>query len=373
MRNNVVVAALSAVIFGAAGYATAADLTDTGDTFHGCVNKYSGALRVVAPDKDCRRSENPVTWNQTGPAGPKGDTGAAGPASIDALDGSACTRADGSAGVLAVAVGSDNAVSMVCGVKSTWCSTHTPEDDIFLHQRVTCDEETRTLTYTCEDGWVDANHEHADGCEASTSPPAAISFDQHAVAYLAVLIPSRPKSSVDIQPDCDSAPAVACTGGSPDTSLSSVSVDTSQLAGDPPRAQIDTDADARTFTVTERARLTTDEPIPVTFSSGGFSGECSVSIDSRRGPSPDVTMTYTDRVEPDAPNGPTVVSTPSTLTGLTADDIDISGGFLCTAGTLAGELSGLYDGIAHSLGPWVVQGATVCGVAEPVYFERCSP
>jgi hypothetical protein len=149
-------------------------------------------------------------------------------------------------------------------------------------------------------------------------------------------------------------------------------MDTWQQPGDAQRVQIAADASAGTFTVTERARLTTDEPIPVTFASGGISGECAVSIDSRRGSSPDVKLTYTDTVRTDAPNGPTVVSTPPTLTGLTPDDVDISGpGILCYASGF--DLSGLYDDLARSLGPWVAQGATVCGAPEPVYYQRCAP
>lgn len=376
MRNSAIAAALSAVVFGAVGYATAASVPDADGTFHGCVNKYSGALRVVAPDKDCRRTENPVTWNQTGPAGPKGDTGAtgaAGPASIDALDGTSCTRADGSDGTVAVTVGSDNAISMTCGTQSTWCATHTPsDDDIFLHEEITCDEETRTLTYTCDDGWQDANDDHADGCEKSTSPTSAISFDPHDVDVLALLIPDRPVSSVDVLPDCDSSPTVSCTDGSPDASVSSITIDPWQHVNDADRVQIDVDAMAKTFTVTQRVRLVTDEPIPVTFAGAGVSGQCTVSIDSRRGASPDVTLTYTDTVRPDAPNGPTVVSTPPTLTGITSDDVEIGGGgFLCLAG---GSLdpSGVYDVLARSLARWVIQGATVCGAPEPVYYQRCS-
>jgi hypothetical protein len=262
---------------------------------------------------------------------------------------------------------------MSCGARSTWCGTHTPpNDDLFLHQHVTCDEETRTLTYTCEDGWVDANDDHSDGCEATTTPPTAISLAPSDLAVLANLIPSRPVISVDVQPDCDSSPTVSCTGGSPESSLSSIQVDSWKHVNDPDRAVVALDATARTLTVTERVRLVTDEPIPVTFADAGVGGQCTVSIDSRRGASPDVMLTYTDTVRADAPNGPTEVSTPPTLSGLTPEDIDISGtGFLCYATGF--DLSGLYDDLARSLGPWVVQGATVCGAPEPVAYQRCAP
>jgi hypothetical protein len=40
-----------------------------------CANKSSGALRISSK---CTKSERPITWNQTGVAGPTGPTGAKG-------------------------------------------------------------------------------------------------------------------------------------------------------------------------------------------------------------------------------------------------------------------------------------------------------
>src|SRR6267378_7068751 len=57
----------------------------------GCYNNVSGLLRVATSSVPCITAgnqllinnplllETPVSWNQTGPQGPKGDTGAAGP------------------------------------------------------------------------------------------------------------------------------------------------------------------------------------------------------------------------------------------------------------------------------------------------------
>ncbi len=58
---------------GLAGMAMAG--TGTGSTIHGCVNRVTGQLRV---SDECRRTENPITWNTRGPAGPRGATGATG-------------------------------------------------------------------------------------------------------------------------------------------------------------------------------------------------------------------------------------------------------------------------------------------------------
>jgi hypothetical protein len=57
----------------------------SGGQINGCVSKKTGALRVVSAGAKCRKSEKPISWNQTGPPGTsglpgqKGATGATGP------------------------------------------------------------------------------------------------------------------------------------------------------------------------------------------------------------------------------------------------------------------------------------------------------
>jgi len=116
-------------------------------------------LRVVSSASKCKRKERALTWNVQGPAGPAGAQGAAGeqgpagPAGADgaqgetgpagaagpagptgpagpqgpqgpagasletlaALQGSACTRADSSAGTVAVSTGADGVIAFTCG------------------------------------------------------------------------------------------------------------------------------------------------------------------------------------------------------------------------------------------------------------------
>src|SRR5713226_1999210 len=45
---------------------------------YGCYGATTGELGVVADLEECRRYENPIYWNQTGPTGPAGATGATG-------------------------------------------------------------------------------------------------------------------------------------------------------------------------------------------------------------------------------------------------------------------------------------------------------
>jgi hypothetical protein len=69
-RNAVAYVALFFAIGGGTGYAAA---TANKKTVHGCVNNRTRALYV---QKRCRRGESPIVWNQQGPQGATGRTGA---------------------------------------------------------------------------------------------------------------------------------------------------------------------------------------------------------------------------------------------------------------------------------------------------------
>jgi hypothetical protein len=49
------------------------------DVINACVNKRSGAVRVVMDPGKCRRAEAPLSFNQTGPPGERGPAGPPGP------------------------------------------------------------------------------------------------------------------------------------------------------------------------------------------------------------------------------------------------------------------------------------------------------
>jgi len=140
-----------------AGAATADDPA----TITACQKPGGSFLRVVAHASECIDNEQVVTWNvrgpegppgppgpsgpagpagpqgEQGPAGPAGPTGAAGPqgqagpaglqgpagpqgpagaplTSLAALQGSACTRADGSSGTVAIATTAGNVIELRC-------------------------------------------------------------------------------------------------------------------------------------------------------------------------------------------------------------------------------------------------------------------
>jgi hypothetical protein len=79
-RRTAVLLAFGACGLIALGTTTAlAVIPDSGGVIHGCYLKSIGTLRVVNAASDCTKLEVSIQWSQTGPAGPKGDTGAQGP------------------------------------------------------------------------------------------------------------------------------------------------------------------------------------------------------------------------------------------------------------------------------------------------------
>jgi collagen triple helix repeat protein len=73
-------AVVGAVLAGGAA-ATIAAIPGPDGVINGCYQKNVGNLRVIDPSSgdSCRPPEIPISWSQTGPQGPKGDTGATGP------------------------------------------------------------------------------------------------------------------------------------------------------------------------------------------------------------------------------------------------------------------------------------------------------
>jgi hypothetical protein len=401
------------ILLACAGLSVAATRDSSSVTYHGCVHRTTGLLRVIDPSQgeSCRPNERAISFNETGPAGPpglpgpKGDTGAPGPqgvtgdtgatgpqgpqgatgpqgpqgntgpqgpqgepgaagpagvTSLQSLSGTTCTRADGSAGAVAVSVSSDNSISISCGPKEAWCETNTPA--VGPHMSVTCNDAAHQLTYTCDSGWVDTNHDPADGCETSAELQP-ISFSGSAATLLAFFI-FQGVDTVQVQPDCGSALAAACTGGTPSSPLPTMTADLNRRAGDPPRVEAVPDAADSRYDVTVRVRLRTDATIPITVPLGAT---CGLNVDTTAGVVPDVSLSFHDNVV--APDGPTVVSD-VTVSGLESADYSITGGIACqVAGGV--PLTSLVDVLVHTLTPWAARRGVFCGAPEPAYFQTC--
>ncbi len=81
MRNLIV----SIVIILAVLFVTGIQSQGEEDVIHGCYKKKNGQLRIVKKNKKCRKSETPISWNQTGPQGEQGPPGANAPELTNAL------------------------------------------------------------------------------------------------------------------------------------------------------------------------------------------------------------------------------------------------------------------------------------------------
>jgi hypothetical protein len=386
-----------AVLLACAGLSVAAT-RDSVPTYHGCVG-LAGLLRVVGSSSSCRRNERAISWSQTGPAGPtgpqgpagpqgpkgatglqgpqgeagpqgpKGDTGPQGPPGAGSLAGSACTRADGSAGTVVVAVGSDNGIALSCGAGAppTWCAANTPT--VGAHMTAGCDDATRRLTYACDADWSDVNFGVEDGCERGTAVPAPLELTGRSLAYLTASLPGATPPAAVVPADCTASLPVGCPGGVPSTSLPSLSVDSAMHPGDQSWS-IGLNGD-----VTAHVRLAS-EPITVALSSAS----CTVTVDSTRGSVPTATVGFNVSVDAAAPNGP-LVAGPVTVSGLESADYSVSGDFLCL-GASALTASQLAQILTPALSTWAAETASqVCGADDPaddavetrwVYFRRCS-
>jgi hypothetical protein len=257
-------------------------------------------------------------------------------------------------------VSSDNSISISCGPKEAWCETNTPA--VGPHMSVTCNDAAHQLTYTCDSGWVDTNHDPADGCETSAELQP-ISFSGSAATLLAFFI-FQGVDTVQVQPDCGSALAAACTGGTPSSPLPTMTADLNRRAGDPPRVEAVPDAADSRYDVTVRVRLRTDATIPITVPLGAT---CGLNVDTTAGVVPDVSLSFHDNVV--APDGPTVVSD-VTVSGLESADYSITGGIACqVAGGV--PLTSLVDVLVHTLTPWAARRGVFCGAPEPAYFQTC--
>ena len=70
---------VSAIVFIAAFLVGAVVPANADDVINACYNRKTGVLRIVEDQYSCRKTENPISWNQMGPPGDRGPAGVAGP------------------------------------------------------------------------------------------------------------------------------------------------------------------------------------------------------------------------------------------------------------------------------------------------------
>src|SRR5438477_15199 len=79
-HRTAVALAIIVPIAGSATWVWAGEDDDASPGIHGCVQRHSGQLRIVAPRDRCRNDEAALCWNTEGPAGAAGAPGPAGAA-----------------------------------------------------------------------------------------------------------------------------------------------------------------------------------------------------------------------------------------------------------------------------------------------------
>jgi type VI secretion system secreted protein Hcp len=100
-RKLLLGAAIAAVaVAGAATYAWAAS-SATSQTLNACVDK-AGNIRLVAGPGACRKNEQAISWNTTGPAGPAGPAGTQGAQGPQGPAGASTSSPDAATGTVQV-------------------------------------------------------------------------------------------------------------------------------------------------------------------------------------------------------------------------------------------------------------------------------
>jgi hypothetical protein len=129
----------------------------------------AGAKGAAGPKGDIGAQGAQGPKGDPGPEGPKGEhgaDGAPGTATLTGLEGSACTRSDGTAGLVHVVQGNAITITCITGAGGgTDCQQPLPT---YPHMTVACQGGVIVIV-SCEPGWSDANNQIEDGCETVMS------------------------------------------------------------------------------------------------------------------------------------------------------------------------------------------------------------
>jgi hypothetical protein len=355
----------------------ALQIIDPEGVIHACyrigASSSAGQLRVVEPGEACKANELPLEWNANGEQGPQGEQGVQGeqgpqgeqgekgeqgdqgpPGPATALDGSSCTRSDGSDGVVDVSVNAVNVITLTCEPAPTpnWCATHTPV--VGDHMTVTCNEDTDTLTFTCDDGWYDRNADIVDGCEVTLEAlPQTLATVQAAVDLL--FAGSR---DFDVLANCGGTPVISCPGGNPlDPPAQIRLVGTNVVATE--------SSGLFAFSATLSAESLQDIPV------SAFGLDCAITIDTAAGSSSTVqiagSVNFSSHDAPESPANRLDFSN-LVLNGLEDEDVHLGGSPFCEIANwgLAFFTDTLVSVIADSL-----TNQALCGVSGPELFMPC--
>jgi hypothetical protein len=300
----------------------------------GCYSKDLRIIDAQAGDT-CKKGETTLTWDQ-GPT-------------LAGLQDSPCTRSEGDTGYVDIAIDTSDSIHFTChyGVPH-WCDSNTPT--VGPHLNVTCNEETDTLSFMCDLGWVDFDGDHANGCEAEGFEATEASIRAYADVYV------LGEHDAVLPPQCTGDLTFACPGGVP--------------ADPPPTAHLV----GANLVVVDNGGGSFDISLDVAATAAGipvsaFGVDCTLSVDTAAGSFPATTLSGSVDFPPNPTTGITdeIVTSNVQLTNLEAADLTLTGGQLCAA---ADTLKGL---VLNLLPPYFEQyfDVSICRAPDPGIFMLC--
>jgi hypothetical protein len=346
-RRLAFVAVQAIVLVLCSGMLVAASIPDsTTGVISACYTKSSVRIIDAQAGETCKKGETLLPWNQRGP---RGEQGLPGPASLTALQDTACTRHDGSTGFVDITTDSSNIITLTCafGIPH-WCDTHTPT--VGPHLNVTCDEASDTLTFVCDVGWVNFDTDIANGCEVEGFEPTTTAVQAFANAYVIG------EHDVVVAPICSGDITIACPGGTPSDPAPVVHIDGTNLAIQ--ETGVDQFAISLDLTI---------QGSGIDISGSGI--ECSLGVDTSAGTYPEATLTgdLAFLVNPTTGVTDRIQTSNATLNHFEAADVTISGGVAC-------DVADAFKAFALSMIKAQLESyldQTICRAPDPAIFEIC--
>ena len=170
LGNNALGVLALFVALGGTTYAATGGFAGPGNTLSACVGG-NGSLTLLRSGKKCRKGQQKIAWNQTGPQGAKGATGATGPSGIAGLNGASVPSATNAqtatnATTATTALTANNALALggtpASGFTRSDCASQTGQIKGFAIVPGNGPIGTSTklnLAYNCSGESVEATHE----------------------------------------------------------------------------------------------------------------------------------------------------------------------------------------------------------------------
>lgn len=255
--------------------------------------------------------------------------------------------------------------------------------------QVSCDPADGIVVHTCTNpDWKDFNQVAADGCEAARQMPFFVpgnsAGDDAATAYTDRLTGSywltgypgargeddrwsADQVAATVHPTCGGTPALACPGGQAMDPAPTLSLDFAAQTGDLPRRAVVNFHDHSRYDITYRFRLSTPEPIPISFNGA----ECLLNVDTTQGAVPDLRLIFSVYFIDFGWEGSGRLANLSIDQFATAD-WTIGGPGFCSF--LSWDTSMIRDALAGVLSDHFAERViSTCGAVEPYWWQACRP